>query len=58
MSDSVQHDVQSQITQAAAQQRAALQVRRLSEEVRLRQPTAQSLEDEQLRAQQRRQAVT
>ena len=59
MSEAVQHEVRTQVAQAkAAQQRAALQVRCLPEKVHQCQQTAPSLEDEQLRATQRRRAVT
>ena len=47
----VQQDVRPKDPQTFAHQRAALQVRRLPEDVRLRQQTAHSLEEEQLRAQ-------
>ena len=56
MSGAVQQDRPPQVAQAkAAHQRADLQVRQLPEEVR--QQTAQTLEEEQLRAAQRRRAV-
>ena len=58
MSEAVWQEVQPKVAQTCAQQRAALQVRRLPEKVRQRQQTAQSLEDEQLRAQQHRGVLT
>ena len=54
----VQQDVRPKDPQTFAHQRAALQVRRLPEDVRLRQQTAHSLEEEQLRAQQHRGVLT
>ena len=50
MSEAVQQLVRPQGAHPCAQQRAAVPVRRLSEKVRQRPQTAQSLEDEQLRA--------
>ena len=59
MSEAVQQEELPQVAQAkAAHQRAALQVRRLQDEVHQRQQTAQSLEEEQLRAQQHRGIIT
>ena len=57
--DDVQQDVQPQVAQAkAAHKRAALQVPGLPEEVCQRRQTTQTLEDDQLRAQQRRRTTT
>ena len=58
MSEAVQQNVLPHVAQTCAQQRAALQVRRLSEKVRQRQRTTHSLEDEQMQAQQHRRADT
>ena len=58
LSEVVHQGVLSQVAQTCAQQRAALQVRRLPKDVRQRRQSAQTLEDERLRAQQRRRADT
>ena len=59
MSEAVQQDELPQVAQAkAAHQRGALQVRRLPEEVRQRQQTAQTLGDVQMPAQQHRGVLT
>ena len=58
MSEAVRQAVRPQVAHVSAHQRAALQVPGLPEKVRQRPQTAQSLEDEQLRATQHRGVLT